>query len=52
MTKMTERELELIRDMYQGLEYVEFRLPEPTDQPTRPLPKHVAVYKDYFWKGL
>ena len=33
-TKMKEGELELIRDMYQVPDYVEFQLPRPTDQPT------------------
>ena len=49
---MKEQELELIRNMYQVPDYVEFRLPGPTDQPTRPHPRHITVYRDYFWKGL
>ena len=51
-TKMTEKELELVRDMYQVPDYLEFRLPGPTDQLTHPSPRHLANYRDYFWKGL
>ena len=52
LTKMKEGELELIRDMYQVPDYVEFQLPGPTDQQTRPPYRHITVYMDYFWKGL
>ena len=50
-TKIKEGELEQIRDMYQVLDYVEFQLLGPTNQPTQP-PRQIAVYKVYFWKGL
>ena len=51
-TKVTEWEMDLIRELYQVPDYVEFRLPGPSDQPTRPHPGHVAMYKDYFFEGL
>ena len=31
---------------------MEFRLLGPSDQPTRPPLDYVAVYRDYFFKGL
>ena len=33
-TKVTEREMDLIRELYQVPDYLEFRLPGPSDQPT------------------
>ena len=38
--------------MYQVLDYMELRLLGPANQPTRPPPGHIALYRDYFWKGL
>ena len=37
-TKMKVREMDLIRELYQVPDYVEFWLPGPSDQPTRPPP--------------
>ena len=34
-TKITACEMDLIRELYQGPDYVEFTLPGPSDQPTR-----------------
>ena len=42
----------MIRQLYSVPDYVEFRLPEPSNQPTRPSPGCTAVYRDYFIKGL
>ena len=49
---MTEYELALIRRYYHVPDYVQFRLPGPVDVPTRPPPGCVAVYQDYFIRGL
>ena len=51
-SRITERELDLIRTHYYVPDYVEFHLPGPSNQPTRPPPKCIAVYQDYFIKGL
>ena len=51
-SKMTSPKMDLIRELYQVPDFVEFRLPGPSDQPTRPPPSHVALYRDYFFKGL
>ena len=51
-SRIIERELGLIRTHYYMPDYVEFHLPGPSDQPTRPLPGCSAVYRDYFIKGL
>ena len=51
-TEMTAREMDLIRELYQVPDYVEFHLPGPSDQPTWPPSGQVAVYRDYFFKGL
>ena len=47
-TKIKEGKLELIRDMYQVPDYVEFQLLGLT----RPPPGHITIYRDYFWKEL
>ena len=44
--------MDLIRELYQVPNYMEFQLPGPSNQLTRPPPSHVAVYRDYFFKGL
>ena len=44
--------MDLLRELYQVPKYVEFRLPGTSDQPTRPPPGYMAVYLDYFLKGL
>ena len=49
---MMAREMNLLREFYQIPDYVEFRLPGPSDQPTRPPSGYVGVYQDYFLKGL
>ena len=51
-SKIIERELDLIRTLYYMPDYVELRHPGPSDQPTRPPPGCIAVYRDYFIKGL
>ena len=51
-SRMTKYELALIRRYYQVPDYVQFRLPGPADVPTRPHPGCVAVYRDYFIRGL
>ena len=51
-TEVTEREMELIRELYHVPNYVEFRLSRPSDQLTRPPPGHLVVYSDYSFKGL
>ena len=51
-SKMIARGIDLIRKLYQVPNFVEFKLPGPSDQPIQPPPGHVAVYKDYFFKGL
>ena len=51
-SRMTERELKLIRTHYFVPDYVELCLPGPADQPTRPPPGFIAVYRDYLIKGL
>ena len=49
---MTEQKLDMIRQLYFVPDYVELRLPEPSDQTTRPPPSYIAIYQDYFIKGL
>ena len=49
---MTEKELALIRMYYQVPDYVQLHLPGPADQPTRPPPGFIAIYWDYFIRGL
>ena len=49
---MTEQKLDMIRQLYFVPDYVELRLPEPFDQTTRPPPSYIAIYQDYFIKGL
>ena len=49
---MTEWELDLIRTLYYVPDYVELQLIGPSDQPTRPPPGCIAVYSDFFIKGL
>ena len=49
---MIAREMDLIRELYQVPDYVEFQLLGPSDQPPLPPLGQVAVYKDYFSKGL
>ena len=44
--------MDLIRELYQVPDYMECQLPRLFDQPTRPPLGHVAMYKDYFFKGL
>ena len=51
-SKMTERELDIIREFYYVPDYVELHLPEPSYQPTRPLLGCITVYRDYFIRGL
>ena len=51
-SKMTARKMNQLREFYQIPDYVEFRLPRPSHQPTRPPPGYVAVYRDYFLKRL
>ena len=51
-SKITKRELNLIRTLYYVPDYVELWLPGPSDQLTRPPPNYIAVYRDYFIKGL
>ena len=51
-SNITTRELDLLRDLYQILDCVEFRPPGPSDQPTRPPPGSMFVYQDFFLKGL
>ena len=38
--------------LYYVPDYVELQLPGPSDQPTRPPPSCIAVYRDYFIKRL
>ena len=49
---MTEYELALIRRHYHVTDYVQFCLPGPADVPTRLPPWFIAVYWDYFIRGL
>ena len=42
----------MIRQLYYIPDYVDFCLPEPSNKPTRPSPDCIAVYRDYFIKGL
>ena len=49
---MTEKELALIKKYYHVPDYVQLRLLRPADQPTRPPPGFIAVYWDYFTRGL
>ena len=49
---MTSRKMDVIRELYQVPDYVDFRLPGPFNQPTQPPPGHMAVYRDNFFKGL
>ena len=49
---MTAQEMNLLREFYQIPDYVEFRILDLSDQPTWPPPGYVAVYRDYFLKGL
>ena len=49
---MIARELDVIKELYHVHDYVEFRLPESFDQPTRPPSSCIPVYRDYFLKGL
>ena len=51
-SKMTEDELAIIRSYFEVPDYVRFRLPGPADVPTRPPPGAVAVFRDYFIRGL
>ena len=51
-TKMIAQEMDLIRELYQVPDYMECQLPRLFDQLTRPPLGHVAMYKDYFFKGL
>ena len=51
-SRMTKRELDMIRQLYNVPDYMDFRLPEPSDQPTRPPPGCTAIYRDYFIKWL
>ena len=38
--------------LYYVPDYVEFWLPEPSDQPARPPPSYIVVYWGYFIKVL
>ena len=49
---MSAQELDLLRELYQVPDYVDFRFPGPSDQPTLPPFGCAAVYWDYFPKGL
>ena len=49
---MSMRALELIKDLYKVPEYVEFQLLWQNYLPTRPPPGFIAIYRDFFWKGL
>ena len=51
-SRMTEYELALIRRYFHVPDYVRFRLLGPVDVPTRPFIGCVAVYWDYFVRGL
>ena len=51
-SRITIRELDVIRKLYYVPDYMEFYLPKPSDQPTRPPPDYIVVYRDYFIKGL
>ena len=51
-SRMTEYELALIRRYFHVSDYVQFRLPGLADVPTRPPLGSVAVYRDYFVRGL
>ena len=51
-SRMIEYELTLIRRYFHMPDYVQFRLLRPTDLLTRPPPRCVAVYRDYFIRGL
>ena len=51
-SKMIERELDRIRKFYYVPDYVDLCLPKPSDQPTRPSLSCIAIYRDYFIKGL
>ena len=48
---MTEKELALIMSYYHVPYYVQLRLSGPVDQPTRPPPGFIAVYRDYLIRG-
>ena len=49
---MTVQELDVIRELYHVPDYVEFRLLELSNEPTRPFPSCIALYQDYFLKRL
>ena len=49
---MIKYELALIRRHYQVPNYVQFRLPRPVDVPTKLPSGRVAVYRDYFIRGI
>ena len=51
-SKMMSREMNLLKEFYQISDYVEFRLPRPSNQPTRPPSGYMVIYKDYFLKEL
>ena len=51
-SRITERELGLIKQHYYVPDYMELWLPKPPDQPTKPPPGCIAVYRDYFIKRL
>ena len=42
----------MLRELYHVPDFVEFRLPGPFEQPTRPPLGCIVVYWDYFLKGL
>ena len=50
--RMTEYELALIWRHYHVPDYVQFRLLGLADVQTRPPPGFIAVYRDYFIRGL
>ena len=52
ISRVTEYELALIRKHYHVPDYVQFRLPGPADQPIRPPPYFIAIYRDYFIRRL
>ena len=51
-SRMTEYEMALIRRYYRVPDFVQFCLPGPADVLTRPPPGLIAVYRDYFTRGL
>ena len=51
-SKITERELDMIKQLYYVPDYVEFWLLGPSNQPTRPPLSYIAIYRDYFIKRL